>query len=103
MFWKRRKSPEEQVRADADAILKVLGSTWLRFHDHLPVAANATLAERTFCRRLPGHVENYPSTKAAPVAALWMLVFTAIIESRTYPVAEVNDAIATLEAKYAGG
>ncbi|MBX9682152.1 MAG: hypothetical protein K2X41_00020 [Hyphomicrobium sp.] len=106
MFWKRRKTPDEQVKDDTDAILDVLGSTWVKFHDQLPVAPNATLAERIDSFSVVafrGMFENYPSTKSAPIGALWMLIFNAVMQSKTHSVAELNAAVATLEAKYAGG
>lgn len=96
-------SVEDQVKSDTDAILKVLGSTWLKFHRQLPVAPNAPLAERIDVFSVVafrGMFENYPSTKSAPIGTLWMMIFTAILESKTHPAAEVNAAIAKLEAKY---
>jgi len=84
----------------------VLGPTWLKFHEQLPVAPNAPLAERIDAFSVVafrGMFENYPSSKSAPIGALWMMIFTAILESKTHPAAEVDTAVATLEAKYAGG
>lgn len=48
-------------------------------------------------------MQHYPSTKQAPPGALWMMIFTAVMESGTPSQAEVNEAVAQLEAKYAGG
>lgn len=106
MFWKKKKSPADQVKADMDAIVTSLGPKWKMFCQTLPFKADVPLADRIEMFATPaiaGMMQHYPSTKSAPPGMLWMMIFTAILESKTHPAAEVNAAIAQLEAKYARG
>jgi hypothetical protein len=106
LFWKKRKSPEHQVKADMSAIVASLGPKWKLFCQQMPFKAEVPLWQQIEAFATPaiaGMMQHYPSTKAAPPGLLWMMVFTAILDSNTHPAAEVNAAIATLEAKYAGG
>jgi hypothetical protein len=50
---------------------------------------------------MAGMLQNYPSTKAAPPGALWMMIFAAVLESKTHPLEESHEATAQLEAKFA--
>jgi hypothetical protein len=45
---------------------------------------------------------KYPVLAAGPASVFFMATFTAILESKTHPAAEINAAIATLESKYTG-
>jgi hypothetical protein len=105
MFGKG-KSIAVQVKADTDAIVASLGPKWKMFCEKMPFKAEVPLADRIEAFAAPafaGMLQHYPSTKSAPAGMLWMMVFTAILESKTHPVDEVNAAIAQLEAKYARG
>lgn len=106
MFWKKRKTPAEQVKGDTDAIVASLGPKWRMFCQAVPFKPEVPLADRIEAFAAPaiaGMLQHYPTTKSAPPGLLWMMVFTAILESKTHPAAEVNAAIAQLEAKYARG
>ena len=106
MFWKKQKTPAEQVKADADAIVQSLGPKWRTFCEMVPFEDDVRLWQRTEAFASPaiaGMMQHYPSTKHAPPGALWMMIFTAVMESGTNSLADVNEAAAQLETKYAGG
>ena len=98
------KSPAEQVKVDAQLIIDALARKWKLYCEKLPYTADDPLALRIndFATvAIPAMHVHVPSTKAAPPGALWMMIFTAIQESKTHPQKELNKAIAELEAKYA--
>lgn len=106
MFRKKRKSTEDQVKADMAAMVASLGTKWRMFCEQMPFATEVPLWQRIEAFAAPaiaGMMLNYPSTKAAPPEFLWMMVLTAILESKTHPATDVNAAIAQLEAKFAKG
>lgn len=106
MFWKKRKSPAELVKADTRTIIRSLGPKWRMFCETLPFKEDVPLWQRIEAFAQPaiaGMMQHYPSSKHAPPGMLWMMIFTAILESKTHPADEVNAAIAQLEAKYARG
>lgn len=106
MFWKKKKTLTDQVKAHSDAIVASLNPKWKVFCQTMPFKVEVPLADRIEAFASPaiaGMLQHYSWTKAAPPGMLWMMVFTAILESKTHPVADVNAAIAQLEAKYARG
>ncbi len=106
MFWKKRKSPTEQVKADTDAIVRSLGPKWRMFCETLIFKEDVPLWQRIELFANPAlefMFQNYPSMKHAPPKLLWMMIFTAILESKTHPTEEVNTAICQVLAKYARG
>ena len=105
MFWKKRKAPTDQVMDDAAKIIEALKPKWEMFCQTIPFRADVPLANRIEAFASPamaGMMQQYPSTKSAPPSVLWLMVFTAVLESKTHPTADVNAAIAQLEMKYAG-
>ena len=105
MFWKQRKTPEEQVKADTAAIIASLGPRWRYFYETLPFKDNVPLSDRIEAFATPAIssiLQNYPSTKHAPNSLLWLMIFTAVRESETHSMAELNVALAELQKKYAG-
>jgi hypothetical protein len=104
VFWKKKKTPDEQVKADVNAIVASLEPKWKYFCEAVPFRADVPLHDRIDAFAAPaiaGILQNYPSTKHAPPQMLWLMIFTAIQESRTHPMTEVNAAVAELQKKYA--
>lgn len=95
-------SAAEQVKFDSNAIAASLGPKWKMFCE-LPFRTDVPLANRIEAFAAPAiaaMLENYPSTKSAPPGLPWLMIFTAVLTSKTHPVAQVNAAIDMLEAKY---
>jgi len=103
MFWKK-KPMATQMASDSAAIVDALRPKWKMFCETMPFPDDMPLADRIEAFSAPamaGMFKHYPSTKVAPPGVLWMMIFTAVLESKTHVVADVNAAIAQLEARHA--
>ena len=104
MFWKKREKKSVTMEAEVDEIIRSLGSKWSMFLEAVAFKDEVPLSEQIELFASPaiaGILSAYPPAKEASNQTLWMMVFTAILESDTHPKDEVNRAIAELERKYA--
>lgn len=46
MFWKKKKSPAEEVKSDTDAIVRSLGPKWRTFRETMPFKDEVPLWQR---------------------------------------------------------
>jgi hypothetical protein len=107
MFWRKRKSREEeigeQLSAEAARIVEILKGKWVQFQTLLPFRADVPLADKIEAFVAPareGILKNVPIMRVAPDALIWEMIFVAVIESKTHPADEVSKAREILAAKY---
>jgi hypothetical protein len=93
------------LKTTAIRITAALKDKWLHFIGFLKFRDHVTLADTVemFLPLANEYVtKNYPVMKMAPPGLIWEMVWVAVIESKSHPVAEVNAARAALGAKVAG-
>lgn len=106
MGWFKKKKTAADIEAEVKAItglcVEAFRRTW-RDLEHQSVTPEAVAAEiEEFSQSAFRFMfTKFPLTKEAPPYYLWLTVFTAVLESKTYPTERVNAAIELLSAKYA--
>jgi hypothetical protein len=105
MGWFSKKPAaevEKEAKAIFDLCVEAFRRTWvdLAHHSATPEELAAEIEEfsQTAFRFM---FTRFPLTKQAPPKFVWLTVFTAVLESKTYPVEQVNRAIDLLRAKHA--
>jgi hypothetical protein len=105
MGWFSRKPQapdiEAEVKAISDLCVEAFKLMWsgLNSKADTPEALAAEIEE--FSQSAFWFMfTKFPLTKQAPPYFLWLTVFTAVLESKTHPTAQVNEAIELLRAKY---
>jgi hypothetical protein len=106
-FLRKRKQPPtaEALGAQTSAAIEDIKAKWINFHKTVHLKDGVPLAVKMDAFIEPIHIffeKKYPVLAAGQASIFFMATFTAILESNTYPVAEVNAAIHTLETKYSG-
>lgn len=94
---------EVDLRTEAIKITAALREKWIQYLGLLPFREETPLATMVelFLPMANEYVtKNYPVMKMAPPGLIWEMVWVAVIESKTHPVAEVNAARASLAAKH---
>src|ERR1700722_7511843 len=104
-FLKRRKQPPttEVLSAQAAAAVEDIKAKWIYFHNTLHFKDDVPLAQKMDAFIEPIHIffeKKSPVLAAGSASVFFMATFTAILESKTHPTAEVNAAIETLRSKY---
>jgi hypothetical protein len=104
--WFRKKTVppdvEAQIKAIYDVCVAALTKVWLDIDprtttiEELAVEINkfGTMATEVMFTK-------FPIMKQAPAKLIWLIVCTAVLESKTHPVDDVNKAIDLLRAQYA--
>ncbi len=105
-FFKKRLSvsPANELGKSVSLAQEDVKQKWLQFHEAVHLKEGITLATKIdlFAQPIEQFIQsNYPVISKGPTEVFWLIVFTAILESRTHPAEEVNSAIAALQAKYA--
>lgn len=106
-LFKRRKPPptsSDELEKKMDLATDALRAKWMAFHQQLKFKSDVPLSEIIEIFIVPAKeyvVTTYPEFSTAPNQMMWMLVFSAVLESGTHPKEVVNEAVAQLEAKYA--
>jgi hypothetical protein len=106
MAWFRKKPTAADIEAQGNAIFEVcveaFKRTWtdLNPQTSTPEALAAQIEEfaQTAFRFM---FTRFPITKDAPPSFVWNTVFTAVLESKTHSVEEVNKAIDLLRPRHA--
>jgi hypothetical protein len=102
--WFRKKSAPltPEIQKIYDQCVTVCTRTWRELNPK-------TTTEEQLAHEIEGFGSSatafiytkFPIMKQAPPNLLWLIVFTAVLESNTHPAADVNKAIDMLRAKYA--
>lgn len=106
MPWFRKKPTtadvEKQGKAIFEVCLEAFKRTWMDLNPQTStpeeLAAQIEEFSQTAFRFM---FTKFPITKDAPPSFIWNTVFTAVLETKTHSVEEVNKAIDLLRAKYA--
>jgi hypothetical protein len=106
-FLKKRKQPltAEFLRAQSSAAVEDIKAKWINYHNTVHFKDDVPLADVMDSFIGPIHLffeKKYPVLATGPANVFFLATFTAILESKTHPTAEVNAAIETLKPKYAG-
>lgn len=94
---------DADLKTEANKITTALREKWFQYLGLLPFREETPLVTKVelFLPMANEYVtKNFPVMKAAPPGLIWEMVWVAVIESKTHPVAEVNAARATLSAKF---
>ncbi len=93
---------EVDLKTEAIRITAALREKWIHYLGLLPFREGTPLAKKVehFLPMANEYVTtNYPVMKVAPPGLIWEMVWVAVIDSKTHPLAEVNTARAALGAK----
>ncbi len=106
IFERRSETPPsgDELKAKMDIATDALRGKWTDFHQQLKFKGDVHLSEIIEIFIVPAReyvISTYPEFSAAPNQMLWMMVFSAVMESGTHSKEVVNEAVAQLEAKYA--
>jgi hypothetical protein len=104
MAWFKWKKPEpdtEEIKAVFDLCVEVFKRTWRGMqHQSLSAAAAATEMEEFAETAFQFVFDKFPIMQEAPPHLLWLAVFKAVLDSKTYPAQRVSGAIDLLREKY---
>ena len=95
---------ERRLKAITDQSIEVCKRTWADLHP----TPNASMPSEQLAREIEEFAQSafrfmfaqFPIMKEAPPFHLWLVVFTAVLETKTLPTDNVNAAIDLLRAKY---
>ena len=107
LFRKRKPTTHssDELKANMDIVTEELRTKWFDFYTRLNFKSDVPLSEIIETFIVPAReyiISTYPYFSTAPNKVVWMMVFTAVMESGTHSTEIINDAVAELEAKYAG-
>jgi hypothetical protein len=103
--WFSKKQTQADLDAEAKQIyvqcVEVFKRTWAELNPRAATAEQLAFEIEQFSADAFRFMyTKFPLTKHAPASLLWMAVFTAVLECRTHPTDQVNNAIDLLRAKY---
>jgi hypothetical protein len=103
-FSKKPQAPDidAEVKAISDLCVAAFKRTWTDLNSKADTPEALAAEIEDFSQSAFQFMfTKFPLTKQAPPYFLWLTVFTAVLESKTHPTAQVNHAIDLLRAKYA--
>jgi hypothetical protein len=88
-----------ELKAISAAAIEDIKAKWIQFDTVIKMKAGVPLSAKidSFVEPITSFVDTkYPTVMQGPAEALWLILFTAILESGTHPKDEVNRAIGEL-------
>lgn len=106
-FFKKPPTPPsiESLKALSDSALAEVKTKWAGFHQSIHLKSGVPLAAKMDMFSQPLlklFQDKYPQLLTGGPELFWLTLFTAVLQSGTYPKEEVNRAIAQLKSKYGG-
>ena len=101
--WKAAQPSSAEVVTQSNAATEALKDKWFDFNQQLKFKEEGSLAEIMEVFIIPAKeyvLSTYPLFSNASNQEIWMMVFTAVIDSGTHPYEVVNKAAYDLEKKY---
>jgi hypothetical protein len=102
----RRKLTHSELSALAAAATSAIQDRWLVFTKTIHFKAEVPLADRisSFATLIQTHLNNsYPALSDLPAKMFWMMMFSAIEQSKTHAPADLNSAVAQLRDRFGPG
>lgn len=100
-----RSDSSDLLEEHQNAAIDSLRNKWINFNQELPFKEDVSLAKIMECFVTPAReyvVSAYPEFSDAPNQLIWIMVFSAVLESKTHSKEIVNAAVSEIEEKYAG-
>jgi hypothetical protein len=106
LFKRRKPTPPSSDELESHMVIATgaLLTKWTDFHQQLKFKSDVPLSEIIEIFIVPAReyvTSTYPEFSSAPNQVVWMMVFSAVMESGTHSKEAVNEAVAELEVKYA--
>ena len=107
ILFRSEPNTTDFLKSETIACVGQIKEKWIYFDKTLPFKSDVMLSQKieAFASPIQAFVQtNYPSLMSSPNFSgkhFWMMIFTAILESKTHPAEQVNEAIDQLGKKFA--